>query len=371
MPVATTCSAADARPGLVSVIVPTFNRSAMVRELLRSIEEQAWRSMQVIVVDDGSTDGTFGALERWMLKTRLETLLLRQSNSGPAAARNKGLAEARGEFIYFIDSDDLVLPTGLSAMVAELQKSAAPYCIARVRNVDREGRHSRHQAPAYRHIDPSGIVGSAWPTHGALYRKAALESAGRYNEALHRGEDEELHWRLISACGPGRVIDDVVALRRIHSEGRLSDDMSPAGMGRCRYQEIACFTTWALARGTLRPDVAARCLEVLSVAILRLRVGNDRAVAQAAVKLGHELAAIGARPTFFFRFCSACRSPAVLRTALCALHAGRDIRHAASAMFVDLRTTIRRIAGAWPEPSLKRLQTFGRVGADTLQRPSR
>lgn len=372
MPVATTSGAADAQPGLVSVIVPTFDRAAMVQELLRSLEEQDWPSLEVIVVDDGSRDGTFAALERWIARSSLDMRLVRQGNCGPAAARNRGLAAASGEFVYFIDSDDLVLPTGLSRLVAELQRSGASYCVACVDNLDRRRRGPAARARAYRRIDRRGIVGSAWPTHAALYRKSALERAGGYDERLRRGEDEELHWRLMSACGPGRMIDDVVALRRIHAEGRLSDDMSPAGMGRCRYDEISCFTGWASSRGALRPDVAASCLAVLSVAILRLRVGDDQATCRAAVKLGRELAASGAGPTLFFRFCSACRSRAVLWICLHALEAARDVRYAASSIAGQLKAVSRGMARKLPEPPVSRIEPSGRrIAAGPLPRSSR
>jgi glycosyltransferase involved in cell wall biosynthesis len=99
-------------PGpLVSVIIPTFNRAGQVREAVDSVLAQGVQEIEVVVVDDGSTDGT-----RAVLAGRDPRLVYaHQPNRGPAAARNRGIAMARGAFISFLDSDDLWLPGKLGA----------------------------------------------------------------------------------------------------------------------------------------------------------------------------------------------------------------------------------------------------------------
>ncbi len=102
---------------LVSVVIPTYNRAQMVSEAVRSVLEQTFGDLEVIVVDDGSTDGTREALKPHADKIRY----LRQENSGVSAARNRGIAEARGSLIAFLDSDDLWLPAKLKNQVLFFQ----------------------------------------------------------------------------------------------------------------------------------------------------------------------------------------------------------------------------------------------------------
>jgi glycosyltransferase involved in cell wall biosynthesis len=90
---------------LVSVVTPVYNGEAFLRETLESIFAQDYEPFEVIVVDDGSTDGS-AAIARSYPAARY----IRQHNQGPAAARNAGIAAARGEFLAFVDADDVALP---------------------------------------------------------------------------------------------------------------------------------------------------------------------------------------------------------------------------------------------------------------------
>ena len=99
---------------IVSVIIPTFNRSAMVREAVESVLSQTFDGFELIVVDDGSTDGTTDALRPLAGAIRL----IRQENRGVSAARNRGVAAARGALLAFLDSDDLWLPEKLAVQMS-------------------------------------------------------------------------------------------------------------------------------------------------------------------------------------------------------------------------------------------------------------
>ena len=92
-----------------SVIIPTYNREATVRDTLQSIERQVFRDFEVIVVDDGSTDGTVEIAESFSF-----VRVIRQQNSGPGVARNTGVKTATGQYIAFLDSDDVWFPWTLS-----------------------------------------------------------------------------------------------------------------------------------------------------------------------------------------------------------------------------------------------------------------
>lgn len=97
----------------VSVVIPAFNAEAYIGEALSSICEQTLRDVEVLVVDDGSTDNTIREVNRF--KHLLDLVVLRQANAGPAAARNAGIRRARGRFCAFLDSDDVMLPDRLDA----------------------------------------------------------------------------------------------------------------------------------------------------------------------------------------------------------------------------------------------------------------
>ena len=105
-------------PGLVSVLIPTFNRAYILGKTIESVLAQTYQSLEIIVVDDGSTDDTRTLVATFDSRVRY----IYQENAGLAAARNAGLAAAQGEFIAFQDSDDLWLPWKLQAQVALMRR---------------------------------------------------------------------------------------------------------------------------------------------------------------------------------------------------------------------------------------------------------
>ena len=102
-----------ADPPQVSVIIPTYNRAGCLREAVDSVLFQEFRGFELIVVDDGSTDGTSQLLRKYGGSIRV----LRQENRGVSAARNAGIAASRGELIAFLDSDDIWLSGKLACQV--------------------------------------------------------------------------------------------------------------------------------------------------------------------------------------------------------------------------------------------------------------
>src|SRR5271157_3746140 len=97
-------------PNLVSVIVPTYNRAHFILKAVDSVLAQTYRPIELIIVDDGSTDETDGVVEEWSSKLfqndNFRVYYLTQQNKGPSAARNLGIVRCQGEYIQFLDSDD-------------------------------------------------------------------------------------------------------------------------------------------------------------------------------------------------------------------------------------------------------------------------
>src|SRR5438093_12571348 len=102
------------KQSMISCVVPVFNGERYLAEALESILEQSYRPLEIIVADDGSTDGTRAVVAHYGTQVRY----LWQPNSGPAAARNLGLSAARGEFVAFLDADELGHPEKLERQMA-------------------------------------------------------------------------------------------------------------------------------------------------------------------------------------------------------------------------------------------------------------
>ena len=116
----------------VSVIIPTYNRRAMLLEAIDSVLAQSVTAFELIVIDDGSTDGTAEHLTRLGKTIRIERI----EHSGPAAARNRGVALARAPLIAFLDSDDLWAPTKLERQLAFMRDESRLRDFANRRNLD-------------------------------------------------------------------------------------------------------------------------------------------------------------------------------------------------------------------------------------------
>lgn len=107
---------------LFSVVIPTYNRADLLRRTLETVFAQQFKDFEVIVVDDGSTDHTESVVGGWGERVRY----LRAQNSGPGAARNLGINEARGEYVAFLDSDDLWFPWTLESFAALIRDHNQP-----------------------------------------------------------------------------------------------------------------------------------------------------------------------------------------------------------------------------------------------------
>ncbi|HEY9773111.1 MAG TPA: glycosyltransferase family 2 protein [Planktothrix sp.] len=121
---------------LVSVIIPTYNRGTYLIEAIQSARAQTWPNLEIIVVDDGSTDATEASVAEMP-----DVLYLRQSRSGPAAARNLGLTRARGHYICSLDSDDIWHPQFLQSCIEALKSLDVDIVFSNWASISKEGEH--------------------------------------------------------------------------------------------------------------------------------------------------------------------------------------------------------------------------------------
>ena len=205
---------------MVSVIVPTYNRSAFLKEALESVLAQTVRADEVIVVDDGSTDETPRVLESF----GSSVLVLRRENSGVSAARNAGIQAARGEWLAFLDSDDLWRPRKLEAQLAYL--SARPEIgICQVEEI--WIRNGKRLNPKKYHRKPSGFCFAALlerclvSPSGVMIHRRVLEEVGLFDETLPACEDYDL-WLRIGCRHPVGLVDEPLVVKRGGHPDQLS-----------------------------------------------------------------------------------------------------------------------------------------------------
>ena len=129
-----------ASPPFFSVVIPTYNRAGFIADTLRSVLAQSFAALEVLVVDDGSQDNTAEVVAQLAADARLH--YLPKANEERGKARNYGLARARGEYVLFLDSDDLLHPNHLATLHTHIQAQARPNFIATKYNFNRNGHLS-------------------------------------------------------------------------------------------------------------------------------------------------------------------------------------------------------------------------------------
>jgi glycosyltransferase involved in cell wall biosynthesis len=197
------------RAGLVSVVMPAYNAERYIGEAIESVLAQTYRPLELIVVDDGSTDGTRAAVERHSGVGRS----LAQPNAGIGPARNAGVAVAKGELLAFLDADDLWPPDKLERQVAALRAEPRLDMVfghaqqfptpERAEEIERTVSYVREPAPAY-------LAGAM------LIRRAAFERAGPFPSHLELGEFVEWYLRAIDLGLTSAMHERVVLRRRLH-----------------------------------------------------------------------------------------------------------------------------------------------------------
>lgn len=193
----------------VSCVVPVFDGERYLAEALESVFAQTHPAAEVIVVDDGSTDGTAGVIRGFGDRV----IAASQRNAGPAAARNAGIARATGEFVSFLDSDDLWRPDRLERAIARFRaRPELDFCVCHAENfVSSE----LTRTPVAEPPQPGYVAGGLVVRSAAFARLGPLDAARRHSDVVD--------W-VLRARGAGAVdelLPDVLLRRRLH-RGNLS-----------------------------------------------------------------------------------------------------------------------------------------------------
>lgn len=210
------------KPGmpLVTIIIPTFNRAGMVGEAIDSVLTQDFLNFELIVVDDGSTDGTREILNLYREQIRV----CHQPNRGVSAARNTGIRMAKGQWIALLDSDDLWLPEKLGVQVNFVQSHPqALICQTEEiwqRNGLRVNPKKKHQKLSGMIYEPSLELCLVSPS-AVMIKKELLDEIGFFDENLPACEDYDL-WLRIGARVPIYLIDRPLIVKRGGHADQLS-----------------------------------------------------------------------------------------------------------------------------------------------------
>ncbi len=261
----------------VSVILPVYNVARFVRAAIESVLSQSWRDLELIAIDDGSTDSTAGAVEE-IDDHRI--VRLQQTHQGPAAARNAGLGRACGQFIAFLDGDDVWLPGKLERDIAFLEAHRdAALIFSQMRIIDEAGRDAGRTVRKW-----CGVLGlrdlvieNKIGTSTVVIRRETALRVGQFDEDLPAASDYD-YWLRMSMAYAGGIQGrpEVTALYR-RRPNQLSGDWQ---------QQMDAWRQVISKASSACPDLLAK-VERLSLA------GFHRALSATAYENGDLPAAFG------------------------------------------------------------------------------
>jgi glycosyltransferase involved in cell wall biosynthesis len=255
----------------VTVVIPAFNAEDFIGEALGSIRDQTLRDVEVVVIDDGSTDNTLREAERFAGLMDLEIIC--QANAGPAAARNNGIRRARGRFCAFLDADDVMLPERLNVQAALLEKEPALGLVhTDLMTFDEKGIIHRTRwnfsSPCGGMVLDQLLMDNFITTSTVMAPKECLLEAGLFGEERRVSEDFELWLRMAARWKVGYIDRPLIRYRR--RSGSLSDDK--LATGRSALEVIETFwrenTDYARAHPEVRRRSLARHLSTAGAAAL-------------------------------------------------------------------------------------------------------
>lgn len=212
-------------PALITIVIPTFNRAGLISETLRSIQEQTFSGWECLIIDDGSTDNTEEIVSQFKHEDERFQYLKRPKTTrkGGNVCRNLGLDLAKGAYIQFFDSDDLMLPDKLEAQINYLQTQQLDYVITKTKNF-------QHPNPdVITNLNDSYYRFETFPISHANYvsqrinwltpdffGKRSLIGDIRFNQKLPSGQEYNFYCKLTTRSVKASVLDKYTTLRRMH-----------------------------------------------------------------------------------------------------------------------------------------------------------
>ena len=218
----------------VSVVIPTYNRSELIRRTMRSVENQTFEDWELIVVDDGSEDETEKIVKS--KKSSKINYVSHKRNRGASAARNTGIEASSGEYVAFLDADDEWIPTKLELQVGKMDDTNVEivYCSERVKG---RGKNKVRRAKSYiknarKKLMKKDYIGSC---SKVMARRRSLREAGLFDESLSSQQDWDMWFRL-SKFGDVAGVENVLVVKHLH-EKNISNSLEKEVSGKVKVYE--------------------------------------------------------------------------------------------------------------------------------------
>ena len=223
----------------VTVIIPTYNRSALLQKAIDSVLNQTHVNLELIVVDDGSDDDTGDLIDQYKKISAKKIVVVHQENKGPAAARNRGIAVSSSEYIAFLDSDDWLHPDKIGLQLAVMEEDAG-CLISHTQEIwyrdgmllNQKNKHRKESGYIFnRCLDLCAVSMST-----VMLKRKLIDQVGTFDEQLPCCEDYD-YWLRVSAKFPFMLIDKALT----NKDGGRTDQVSfihRTGMDRYRIQAI-------------------------------------------------------------------------------------------------------------------------------------
>ncbi len=211
-------------PDLISVIMPCYNASSYVEEAIASVMGQTYRNVELIVVDDGSSDASATLVQDLADRHSGRIQLLHTSRLGPFPARNFALKHSHGKYLAFLDADDWWLPTTLERLYGALADGSADLAYCGWQNVGEGITSEPYVPPEYEAGDPVAAFLRAcpWPIHAALTTKALVTRLGGFSERRFSAMDYDFWLRALGLTRRIKRVPEVLAFYRWHGKSQVS-----------------------------------------------------------------------------------------------------------------------------------------------------
>ncbi len=202
---------------LVSVIIPAYNQAQYVGKAIQSVLDQSYPHLECVVVDDGSKDHTYKIVKQF---TDKRILYIRQLNQGLSAARNTGIKISTGDYLSFLDSDDLFTPDKLSLLIEEFEKDEnLALAAGSAYLIDQDGNAIKRKFTSKISEDPSQfLLGNPLHVGSVLLKRSWQEKVGLFDPSLRSYEDWDFWIRLALIGGKMKTIQKPVSYYRFHNE---------------------------------------------------------------------------------------------------------------------------------------------------------
>ena len=187
----------------VSVIIPCYNAEKYIKKTLATLESQTYSNIQVLLIDDGSIDNTKSILEEYKRKSRFEVIIISQKNQGVSKARNRGIDQASGDYIIFLDSDDVIASIYIEILLKNTRTDRAACCYF-TREIDsvNELEYDSIEVKQFFQNEMIGRIMHRTPPINFLNlmfeRKILNEYGIRFSTCFRYGEDNEFMWKYVS-----------------------------------------------------------------------------------------------------------------------------------------------------------------------------